>query len=106
MAYSKDINAYPIVCFRAVEDVLSNGSRLSIPCENAREAQAWRMRFYGLRYALSFSDHPLKDQAAKLQFRVDGKSLIIEHIEDYDKFREFDQRVINAIEESRKRAKP
>lgn len=110
MAYSRNIDSYPIACFRAIEDVLVNGTRLVIPCGSAKEAAALRFRFYGLRYAMMQSKnprHPLADQVAKVQFVAesapDSHSLIVEFIEDSPLAQDLDIRVINAMEAARRK---
>lgn len=114
MAYSKNIDIYPLACFRAVEDVLLNGTRLVIPCDTLRQARALRLKFYGLRYAMMHSDkprHPLADQVGKVQFVIDDYSegrivapaVIVEFLEDSPLAQDLDIRVLNAMEAARKK---
>lgn len=108
MPAPKDINAYPVALFRAIEDVLVNGVYLTIPCKDVKEAKYLRLQFYGLRAAIKRSpEHPLRDQVMKLRFRYEpeGTALIIEHIEDAPDSVELDQRILNAMEAAR-RSKP
>lgn len=82
MPASLNINSYPLQLYEIVENVLSTHKKATITASDIKAADKIRNQVYGLRRALIRStEHPLKDQAAKITTEQVENVLYIKHID-------------------------
>lgn len=81
MPTSKDIASYPIEMLVVVERVLTERGKQDVVCTDNKEAQKLRQQIYGLRKALTISDHPLRELAPQLVVQVSDQTLTMLHVD-------------------------
>lgn len=72
MPTSTNLAKYPQGMLDIIESICETGQPATIAYKDSREAQAERLRFYGLVRALVVNAHSLAERAVRLRFTLSG----------------------------------